>query len=177
MGKRELNVSDAVKYSRHDHMNDLQLLLMYLDMGKYKEAKNCILEKTADMQRQAMLQKLCMPQTEEWLTTLEWRYPVFKTQLYCDIASKLELKDMDGLLVDYLERLVRVIVPKIDLYSECQVAIEVVTTATQWSIQLTFSEISAEQLDTPVNSSQLTVEVLDEPNQWTFIISGQLGGK
>ncbi|MDV6377210.1 Spo0B domain-containing protein [Sporosarcina sp. GW1-11] len=177
MGKNELNVSQAVKFSRHDHMNDLQLLLMYIDMGKYTEAKNCILEKTADMQRQALLQKLCLPYTEEWLTTLEWRYPVLTVELYCDIVSKIDSSDLDVVLVNYLENLVQMVIPKIERYANCAVTIEVVTEETSWFIQLTFSEVCIKQLDIPENSSQFTVEVHGESNQWTITIGGQLGGK
>ncbi|MBY0222551.1 MULTISPECIES: Spo0B domain-containing protein [Sporosarcina] len=176
MGNIELNVSDTMRYSRHDHMNDLQLLLMYLDMGKYKEARKCILDKTAEMQQLAMLQKLCMPLTEEWLTTLDWRYPVFKSHLHCDIASKIEVQQIDEVLVDYLERLVQDVIPKIDQYAECPVEITVRTDAAGWSIQMTFSEIHAKQMNISENSSLLTVEVCAEEGQWTFIISGQLGG-
>ncbi|PIC64590.1 hypothetical protein CSV79_05450 [Sporosarcina sp. P13] len=176
MGMNELNVSQVVKFSRHDHMNDLQLLLMYIDLGKYTEAKNCILEKTADMQRQASLQKLRLPRTEEWLTTLEWRYSVLTVELYCDIVSKIDSSDLDQVLAVYLENLVQLVIPTIERYTNCAVAIEVVTNETSWSIQLAFSELRTKQLDIPENSSQFTVEVHEESNQWTVTIGGQLGG-
>ncbi|AXH99296.1 hypothetical protein DV702_05800 [Sporosarcina sp. PTS2304] len=176
MGKNELNVSQVVKFSRHDHMNDLQLVLMYIDMGKYAEAKNCILEKTANMQRQAMLQKLCLPDTEEWLMTLPWRYPVLTVELFCDIALKIDSVELDQVLVDYLESLVELVIPKIERYTNCAVMISVTTDETAWIIQLTFQELRVKQLDIPENSSQFTVEVHGESNQWTITISGQLGG-
>lgn len=176
MGKNKLNVSQAVKYSRHDHMNDLQLVLMHIDMGNYAEAKKCILDKTGDMQRQAVLQKLCLPRTEEWITTLQWRYPALTTQLYCDITEKIDSSEIDEVLVDYLEEVVLAVKSKIQRYADCPVTIEVTTDAASWTIQLTFMELYAKQLDIPVHSSQLTVEVHSEPNQWTFTISGQLGG-
>ncbi|PID21403.1 hypothetical protein CSV61_09245 [Sporosarcina sp. P3] len=176
MGKNELNVSQAVRFSRHDHMNDLQLILMNLDMGKYTEARNCILEKTGDMQREALLQKLSMPLTEEWITTLGWRYPVLKVQLYCDITEKIDSSEMDRELVGYLEQVVLAVEEKIQRYADCPVTIEVTTDTASWSMQLTFTELYAKQLDIPEHSSQLTVEVHGEPDQWTFTISGQLGG-
>ena len=176
MGKNELNVSQAVNYSRHDHMNDLQLILMNIDMGKYTEARNCILEKTSDMQREALLQKLCMPLTEEWIMTLGWRYPALKLQLYCDITEKIDSSEIDEVLVDYLEQVVLAAKAEIQRYADCPVTIEVTTDTASWSIQLLFTELYAKQLDIPEHSSQLAVEVHGEPNQWTFTISGQLGG-
>ncbi|ARD47025.1 Spo0B domain-containing protein [Sporosarcina sp. P33] len=176
MGKNELNVSQAVKFSRHDHMNDLQLILMYIDMGKYAEARNCILEKTGDMQRQSVLQKLCMPKTEEWIITLGWRYPALNVQLYCDITEKVDSHLTDDALVDYLEEVVLAVQSKIERYADCPVTIEVTTDKTSWSIQLIFTELYAKLPDIPEHSSQLTVEVHGEPDQWTFTVSGQLGG-
>lgn len=176
MVKNRLNVSQAVKFSRYDHMNDLQLILMNMDMGKYAEARNCILERTADMQRESMLQRLCLPRTEEWITTLAWRYPVFGVELYCEIEEKIDSSELDDELAGYLEQVVQAVMAKIERYADCPVAIEVVTDAASWSIQLTFNELHSEQVDIPEHSSRLAVEVHGEPNQWTFTISGQLGG-
>lgn len=176
MGKNKLNVSQAVKFSRHDHMNDLQLILMHIDMGNPAEAKKCILDRTGDMQRQSALQKLGLPCTEEWIMTLQWRYPALVTQLYCEITEKVDSNEIDDVLVDYLEDVIVAVQSKIRRYADCPVTIEVTTDAAFWSIQLTFMELYAKQLDIPEHSSQLTVEVHSEPNQWTFTISGQLGG-
>lgn len=176
MGKNELKVSEIMKFSRHDHMNDMQLLLMYLDMGKYQEAKECILEKTSEMQQFAMLQRLGLPNTEEWLMTLDWKYPVFISRLHCDIASEVSVPKIDAILVDYLENLVETVMPNIDQYAECTVMIDVVTTALAWSIKLSFSDILGISLHNTENSSLLTVEILDEKDQWTVILSGKLGG-
>lgn len=176
MGKNELNVSQAVKFSRHDHMNDLQLLLMYIDMGKYTEAKDCILERTDAMQRQAMLQKLCLPDTEEWLTTLAWRYPMLVVDLSCAIVSKVDSSGLDKVLVEYLENLVQMVIPKIERYTNCEVIIDVVTDESSWKIQLTFSVLRTKQLDIPENASQFTVEVHEESSHWTVTIGGLLGG-
>lgn len=165
-----------MKFSRHDHMNDMQLLLMYLDMGKYQEAKECILEKTSEMQQFAMLQRLGLPNTEEWLMTLDWKYPVFISRLHCDIASEVSLPNIDAILVNYLESLVKNVMPRIDHHAECTVMIDVVTTVLTWSIQLSFSSIQGVSLHDAENSSLLTIEVLDEQDQWTVILSGKLGG-
>ena len=39
MRKSRLTVSEALKFSRHDFLNELQLVLMYIDLGEPSEAK------------------------------------------------------------------------------------------------------------------------------------------
>ncbi|GKV65725.1 MULTISPECIES: Spo0B domain-containing protein [Sporosarcina] len=176
MGKNELKISEIMKFSRHDHMNDMQLLLMYLDMGKYQEAKECILEKTSEMQQFAMLQRLGLPKTEEWLMMLDWKYPVFNSRLCCDIASEVTLPRIDAMLVGYLESLVKTVMSSIDQYAECTVMINVVITALTWSIQLSFSDIQGVSFHAAEDSDLLTIEILNESEQCTVILSGKLGG-
>lgn len=176
MGKKGLTVPEAVKYSRHDHMNDLQLLLMYLDMGKYEEARKCILDRTADMQHQAQLQMLKLPLVEEWFTTLAWRYPVFSVQLFCDIAQNENLQQLDETLSGYLESVIEAVIPRIKEFAECPVIIEVVTGESEWRIELAFSELETQQLNIPEPPSWLSVRVLSEHDQWTCVLSGKLGG-
>lgn len=176
MGKKGLTVLEAVKFSRHDHMNDLQLLLMYLDMGKYEEARRCILERTADMQQQARLQKLGLPSVEEWLTTLTWRHPIFSIQLFCDITQKAKSQQLDEVLASYLQSITETVIPHINQFAECPVTIEVVTEENDWQIRLAFSEIEAQRLNIPEHPSLFSVRVLNEHDQWTCVLSGKLGG-
>lgn len=176
MGKKGLTVPEAVKYSRHDHMNDLQLLLMYLDLGKYEEARKCILERTADMQHQAQLQKIGLPSVEEWLTTLAWRHPVFSVRLFCDITEQVTSRKLDEVLSGYLQSVIEAVIPQIKEFAECPVTIEVVTEEDDWQIGLAFSELEAQQPNIPENPSFITVRVLNEHDQWTCVLSGKLGG-
>ena len=39
MGKKELTMAQALKFARHDFLNELQLILLYIDLGKIAEAR------------------------------------------------------------------------------------------------------------------------------------------
>ena len=58
MGNEVLRTAKALKFARHDFLNELQLILLYIDLGKLPEAKKKILETTDDMRQLSMLEKL-----------------------------------------------------------------------------------------------------------------------
>lgn len=174
MGNNDLTVSQTLKFSRHDHMNELQLLLMYIDLGKPEQAKHYILERTAVLQQQAALQRLSMPETEQWLQTLNWRHPLFAADIQCRIETAVQGRG-DEAAVQFLEQLALAVEKTAERYSDCPAAIDVTANAAQWTIRLTFSNLAA-QPDIPEHSSQLTVGVQYEPGRLTVTVSGQLGG-
>lgn len=175
MEKNTLSVRDALKYSRHDHVNDLQLLLMYLDMGMPDKARECILQATDRMQQEAVLQKLGMPMTEEWLTTLEWRHPSFLKTLRCQIDTSSPIQ-VDRELVSFLEELFETIEDGLDPFSEYGVTIDVEADASAWSIRLVFNNLQAEALELPRTPHTVNVNIQKENDDWTCVLSGQLGG-
>ena len=46
MGNNKLTTAEALKFARHDFLNELQLVLLYIDLDKLPEAKQKILEAT-----------------------------------------------------------------------------------------------------------------------------------
>ena len=46
MGNSKLTTAKALKFARHDFLNELQLVLLYIDLDKLPEAKQKILEAT-----------------------------------------------------------------------------------------------------------------------------------
>ena len=45
-GTVKLTTAEALKFARHDFLNELQLVLLYIDLDKLPEAKQKILETT-----------------------------------------------------------------------------------------------------------------------------------
>ncbi len=77
MGNDKLTMAEALKFARHDFLNELQLILLYIDLGKLPEAKQKILETTDADAQVAMLEKLGLPAVETWLITFDWIYSAF----------------------------------------------------------------------------------------------------
>ncbi len=44
MGNSKLTMAEALKFARHDFLNELQLVLLYIDLDKLPEAKQKILD-------------------------------------------------------------------------------------------------------------------------------------
>ena len=87
MGNDKLTLVQALKFARHDFLNELQLILLYIDLGKLPEAKQKIMDTTDAMRQVAMLEKLGLPAVETWLVTFDWIYSVFPKTITSAISS------------------------------------------------------------------------------------------
>ena len=85
MGNNKLTTAEALKFARHDFLNELQLVLLYIDLEKLPEAKQKILEATNRMREVALLERLGLPAVETWLTTFEWLYGTFSKTMTCTL--------------------------------------------------------------------------------------------
>ncbi|MDW0118093.1 Spo0B domain-containing protein [Sporosarcina thermotolerans] len=172
MGSEKLTVGKALKFARHDFLNDLQLMLLNLDLGNSSEAKKTLMDTTERMRQLSMLEKLRLPETEVWLTTFEWRHTAFSKVLQSNITAAERSID-DAALTDYLERLIKSVETVVDPWNEYNVHITVNASEMNWSIQL---KIDGPLKGVPLipmaaNGIEVTEEIQDE--QCMFTISGQ----
>ena len=89
MGTEKLTLVQALKFARHDFLNELQLMLLYMDLGKLPEAKQKIMDTTERMRQVSMLEKLGLPGLlKRGSVTFDWIYTVFSKDDYnCDITA------------------------------------------------------------------------------------------
>ena len=172
MGNSKLTTAEALKFARHDFLNELQLVLLYIDLDKLPEAKQKILEATNRMREVALLERLGLPAVEIWLTTFDWLYGAFTKTMTCTIASGIREAD-DAAVVTYLERMFSEAEKTLDPTSEYETQIDVQATAESWSITITVHAHMKKNLLEPVALGNITVEETLSQNQWTFTISGQ----
>lgn len=99
--KQFSSTADLLRQARHDHLNDLQLVKMYLDLGKPERVTALIqaAAKQADVWRR--LSAMNLPKTEEWLLLAEWRFPELKITVEC-VASAAP-QEMDGAISEIAE--------------------------------------------------------------------------
>ncbi|MEK4714472.1 MULTISPECIES: Spo0B domain-containing protein [Sporosarcina] len=172
MGNSKLTTAEALKFARHDFLNELQLVLLYIDLDKLPEAKQKILEATNRMREVALLERLGLPAVEIWLTTFDWLYGAFTKTMTCTIASGIRKAD-DVAVATYLERMFSEVEKTLDPNSEYETQIDVQASAASWSITITVHAHLKKDLLEPVTLGNITVKETLSQNQWMFTISGQ----
>ncbi|HJF32080.1 MAG TPA: Spo0B domain-containing protein [Sporosarcina psychrophila] len=172
MGNNKLTTAEALKFARHDFLNELQLVLLYIDLDKLPEAKQKILDTTNRMREIAMLERLGLLAVETWLTTFDWLYSAFSKTMTCTITSGIREAD-DTEVVTYLERLFSEAEKTLDPTSEYETQIDVQASATSWSITITVHGQMENRLPAPEATGNYMIKETISQNQWTFTISGR----
>ena len=172
MGNKELTTAQALKFARHDFLNELQLILLYIDLDKLPEARQKIMDTTEQMRQIAMLERLGMPAVETWLAEFNWLYVSYSATLTTTIISgKREVEDES--VVAYLENVFSVGEKTLDPTSEYKTEIDVQANLTGWSITINVQGNMEHRVPAPKATGNFTVHETILHNQWTFTISGQ----
>lgn len=172
MGPENLTIGKALKFARHDFLNELQLMLLYMDLGKMPEARRTLMEATERMHHTSMLEKLRLPETEIWLSTFEWRHTVFSKKLQCDISAGNRNVN-DAAVAGYLESLMCTVKESVDPMDEYIVHVAVQATDNNWSIQLTIEGMLTGLPILPNTDGGFEASGNLQDKQWTFTVSGQ----
>lgn len=172
LGNELLTTAKALKFARHDFLNELQLILLYIDLGKLPEAKKKILETTEDMRQLSLLEKLGLPETEIWLMTFAWNYNAFTTTMACDIRTGIRETE-DEMIVAYLKRVFGQAEHAVDEGYEYETRIDVRATAMEWSISFSVKGDMSNMGPIPQSAGNIIVEEVNSSHQWTFTIRGR----
>ncbi|MCM3710779.1 Spo0B domain-containing protein [Sporosarcina luteola] len=172
MGSEDLTVGKALKFARHDFLNELQLMLLYMDLGKMPDARRTLLEATERMRHLSMLERLRLPKTEMWLSTFEWRHTAFSKKLHSDIIAGNRNAN-DEAVADYLEQLIVIVEAAVDPMDEYFIRIEVHATEKQWMIQLRVEGALSETIELPQTDGGFEVSGVLKNKEWTFTVSGR----
>jgi stage 0 sporulation protein B (sporulation initiation phosphotransferase) len=172
MGNDKLTLIQALKFARHDFLNELQLILLYIDLGKLPEAKQKIMDTTDAMRQAEMLEKLGLPAVETWLVTFDWIYSVFPKTITSVITPGIRDVD-DAVVAAYLEQVFREAEKTVDPNSDYETQIEVNASATSWSIRIVINGVMDNLLPAPEVTGPFSVEETISQHQWAFTIRGQ----
>ncbi len=172
MGNNKLTTAQALKFARHDFLNELQLILLYIDLDKLPEAKQKIVDTTGQMHQEAMLERLGLPAVETWLVTFDWLYGAFSATLTCTIATGIRAAN-DESVAAYLEHVFSEAEKTLDPTSEYETQINVQASSTSWSIAITIHGNMENKVPSLEATGDFTVNETILHNQWTFTISGQ----
>ncbi|MFJ7933542.1 Spo0B domain-containing protein [Sporosarcina sp. NPDC096371] len=172
MGNDKLTLVQALKFARHDFLNDLQLILLYMDLGKLPEAKQKILDTTNAMRQTAMLERLGLPAVEAWIVTFDWMYSVFPKTITATITPGIREAD-DAAVAAYLGQVFRTAEKLVDPTSEYETQIDVNASSSSWSITIIVNGKMDNMLASPETTGHFNVEETISQHQWTFTIRGQ----
>ena len=173
MKKNQLTVTEALKFARHDILNELQLVLIHIDLGDTAKARSAILHATDKMKQVSSLSLLGLPETEEWITTFDWVYSAFHKTLKTTIEpGNRKVNDSD--IVSYLTYVFENIAKVLDPIIEYEVLLDVRATSLDWSICITVNNALQGKMSMPkADIDYLVVEEKTEDNLWMFTLSGQ----
>ncbi|MCM3758120.1 Spo0B domain-containing protein [Sporosarcina aquimarina] len=174
MKKSELTVRDAMKFARHDFLNELQLILMHMDLNNVPEARRKLLEATERMRNESQLSGLDMPALETWMLTFDWNYSVFSKQIKTILVPKKSARKADDQqIVDVLDDVFQQLIKGADPYADCMVNILVTTTSDEWEVSLSLPGQTAPIVWNDVQEKDWTAKLSIDHEYWTFTISGQ----
>ena len=117
------SVVQSLRHARHDFLNELQLIGMYLDLGQPEKAKAMIRSHAEAAVHMSRLAGLGMPMTEEWLLLSKWRYPELAIQTEC--TAEAGIAKLDGAFAGMLEKFAETVRPQMDPFVEyvCTISI------------------------------------------------------
>ena len=168
----DMTIPKALKFARHDFLNDLQIVLMQIDLGNVSKAKTAILKTTEKLRQHAMLESLRLPETEKWIQTFEWMFTSFHKTLVCEIKPGVREVD-DQVLVAYLEETFQDIEKILDPMSEYVACFDIKTDEDEWLITITVTGALPEKKTVTILKEKFIVEETSSHNLWTFTIRGQ----
>lgn len=171
MEKPELTVSEALRFSRHDYLNELQLILMYIDLGELPKAKETILRTTDVIAQLSKLSNLGLPATERWLSTFNWIYKAYETRLSCTIEPGIR-KVEDTVLASYLDTVFSDMESSLDALTEYEAHIEVTASTNDWLIEIVVHGVLNEKDSLPEAENDFFVEETVMDNIWKLTIRG-----
>ena len=173
MDTKQLTVTEALKFARHDFLNELQLILLYIDLDNKEEARKAILGATERQRSMAMLERLRMPSVEEWLNTFDWVHTEFSKRIECDIVAAVDRAVDDRAVADYLETVVQSVAAVLNPLDDHELIIHVSATDSQWSIQMELEETVPVICPAITGNLDITITETADDGQWTFTISGR----
>ncbi|KAB8134738.1 hypothetical protein F9U64_11420 [Gracilibacillus oryzae] len=108
---QEKEVIELLRHYRHDNLNDLQLVMGYLQLGKQEKAQAKINEIIAKANNERQLDRLQLPETMLWLykknwfsenLSLEYRIEISdETASFSDNSLKQKLEKIFAELADF----------------------------------------------------------------------------
>lgn len=93
--KETITVAQSLRHARHDFLNELQLIQMYLDLGRAADVQAMIRSHAEAAVQSNRLYALGLEKTEEWLLLSKLRFPMIVWELNCSAQEAPAHVDSD----------------------------------------------------------------------------------
>ena len=138
MTDKAFSVNEALRFARHDFLNQLQLIKMNIDLARLDDAKEVIDHYTTEVKAFYELAKLNLPLTSEWLQTMNWRFAGFQVNISSQIESTCNTL-LDASIRHVLEQAITLLHTQLSPFKEQHLNIHIL--CTQSEFKLTFESI------------------------------------
>lgn len=172
MKGEQLTIAETLKFTRHDFLNDLQIILMNLDLGNTEQAREKILKTTEKMKQHSNLFSLGMPEVEIWLATFEWLHTSFTKELTCRVDIPITEVDDEDLVLS-LQAIIDKTEKDMDVFSVYTAHIDVLSSVAEWTITIKVTGSLPDKVDRLNEKATFLVEEQYAENLWTFTIRGR----
>jgi stage 0 sporulation protein B (sporulation initiation phosphotransferase) len=135
MADKAFSVNEALRFAKHDFLNQLQLIKMNIDLARLDDAKAVIDHYTNEVKALYELSKLSLPLTSEWLQTVNWRFAGFQVHISSDIETTCK-PHLDEPIRDVLEQAIKILHKELSPFTEQLLHIHIV--CSQSDFKLTF---------------------------------------
>ena len=165
----KLSVTEALRYANHDFLNHLHLIQMNLDLGRVDDAKKVIFEQSEHCKMLSNINRLQLPNTMEWLHTVQWRFPAIQLQMDSDVNAPVESK-YDEAITQYLENTIIHVYDTLDPYEEHKLQLSIETKENKWNISFHLTG-KWEQSLFSIEQNIFGVETYEQTNtSWKYVL-------
>lgn len=163
---KKWTVVDALRHSRHDWLNRLQLVKSHLSLGGVDRVHELIEEFVGEAQQEARLINLKMPLFAELLLTYSWNSPPCELDFEVLGEEQLPLTHLDQPLTTWTEQFFYLLHRSLDHHTENHLSVTVEQEAEETKIYFDFR---GKLLDTHVIECWLT-KCKEEQNNFIYSI-------
>lgn len=102
----EKEIVQLIQHYRHDVLNELQIVMGYLNIGKLEKVEEKLHDWIQKLNEERLLANLNIPKWTLWIMQLKTRYANIRLFYTIDIKSSLNISSIDHQLVYHSEQII-----------------------------------------------------------------------
>lgn len=168
--KKELSIPEIIRHLNHEFLNKVNLIQMYIDLGKIEESKKIIRDMAEHCKVVSNIHQLKCPKLITWIETFTFNFPAIRFKIKSNVKQPIPIQ-LDEKIEEYLNRSVCHVYEEIDPYMEHNLTLTIDSDKDQFAIHFDLNgNWNAPKFNTK-NIEDFIVETFEETNQtWKFVI-------